>query len=470
MNCHLKETPVNHINLFLFLAISLLCLVWDNNIIKSIQFQFHLQSTITNKLPPSSPKIHSLIVQPKHIFWNQSVFPLILHATQGKYDYLIPAHCRAAIHFQEAISDRVFQLGRPLPGWRLSGRFMLQQDKHVSVKTYNQEEDKQLEVTLNTIASQSFTLTTVSIQQVTPFVVVRNYCPFAVEISQKEDNKHSHFIPGYSSFNFTFDEPLCGTDLAIHIPTACPSSSSSSSSCRFEDVDRVIAVELQNNHDELIPTRVPQQWSLAKTIDVIINGKQMRRSVRLGDHILVMMDKKKNDLHHAGSNKSIITLALPLHDCVIIDQKDYLSLKINSRAWKVLSSIKQPFTKDEFNTVITEHKLSKTYFAFQDLIEEEFIKPVSTKSNNSEQPYFIVNAELLKLLCTITIQHPSLHIQLNFPTPSIAAEWTKQLKFEIATCYDEFPRMNWLNVPDKKSVLRDLHCKFGIINYLLLYA
>lgn len=383
------------------------------------------------------------------MIWNQSPLPLILHTVDGTFDYILPARCRALIHFQETISHRVLQLCRPLPGWAFSGRFSINHEQSMSVKTCNERQGTQLEVTVSTLHTAPFLLTTVNTQKASPFVIVRNYCPFAVDISQKADLYHCHRLPGYSSLDFTLFEPLMDTDIAIRLPTVrLPLFDLGG----VEVTEELVTLKVREGKAIRLPTRVPRKAELLKstTVQICVGNTEVKRSARLGDGVLLLV-KKATTAERLRKKQSAVTLALPLHDCLVTYHGESIPYHIRSLAFDLVPLLPPAFTLLQFNQALEKKDPTLSSQLFSTLRQLGLLQEHASKKG-----YFVFNCALLRQFCMVTVDNHSSRVDLIFENPEKAKEWEKLMRFEASTVHQEFPRENWLNVSGSKIRIQDV--------------
>ena len=392
----------------------------------------------------------SIVVYPKHVIWNQSDFPFVLRVVNGSHYYIIPARKRAVLHFQDSASTHICQLARLFPEWQFSGRFSVAPGDKMAVKTSGPT-DRSLVVSVSTLSAGAFLLTTLTTHEATPFVVIRNFCPFALRVAQAGDGTPTHEVPGFHSLDLVADEPLLGTDITVGFPSwRCTAMGA-------ETVEETVRTKLGEAKKLRVLTLVPRKAECHAVANVVlrVGRRESVRSARLGDHVLLLY-KKANLGRRVRGKHSTVTLALPLLGAVIA----YQPLQLPPHLCRLVEAI-LPHLPILFDLKTLESALHR---ADPTISPDAAIRQFSTLHlllpQAASPGHFSINRHMLWLHRTVALELDYGRIELVFASAEIAESWAKLLRFEASTALRVFPRNNWLGVSRTINDLRNVESRF----------
>ena len=392
------------------------------------------------------------------MIWNQSEYSFIIRSQNDPFYYLIPAGSRSLIHFQDSSSHMSLQICKQDPDWQFSGRFSVREGDKMCVKTWNPETSQILVVSVNTLATDSFLLTSINTHNSSPSVIIRNYCPFSVVVSQLEDSTPVHEVPSFSSYDWITDEPLLGNDLRVKLPAwRCTAMGA-------ESTEECVHVKTREEKKVHILTLVPRKKDCHEVseVKVRVGRRECVRSARLGDHILLLYKRAGLGKRVRGKH-STVKLALPLRSVGIDYQRINAPPHLLTLLYQLIPLVHSVFTMVSFETAL--HHIDP------DLSPIELIRQLSSLhlvlAHPSKHDHYIFNTHLLMLNRTVALDVHSVKIELVFGTPEIAMKWARLLRFEASTSPKEFPQNNWLGVSRTVNDLRNVESMvcFWYFNY-----
>ena len=322
----------------------------------------------------------------------------------------------------------------------------------MAVKT-NGPMGRGLVVSVSTLSTGTFLLTTLTTREATPFVVIRNFCPFALRVTQAGDSTPTHEVPGFHSLDFVADEPLLGTDITVGFPSwRCTAMGA-------ETVEEMVRVKLGETKKMRVLTLVPRKAECHAVANVIVRvgRKESVRSARLGDHVLLLYKKAGLGKRVRGKH-STVTLALPLLGAVIA----YQPLQLPPHLCRLIEAI-LPHIPAVFDTKTLEsalHRADPTVSpaaAIRQFAAHHLLLPQAASSGR-----FSINRHMLWLHRTVALELAYGRIELVFAAGEIAESWAKLLRFEASTALKVFPRSNWLGVSRTINDLRNVESRFAL--------
>lgn len=287
------------------------------------------------------------MLQPRHVIWNQSEHIFILHSNHDPFYYVIPAGSRCLIHFQDSSSHLSLQICKQDPEWQFSGHFSVREGDKMCVKTWNPDTGQILVVSVNTLATSSFLLTSITTHNSAPSVIIRNYCPFSVYVSQLEDSTPLHEVPSFSSYDWITDEPLLGDDLRVKLPAwHCTAMGA-------ESIEECIHVKDHEEKKVHILTLVPRKKDCHEVseVKVRVGRRECVRSARLSDHILLLYKRAGLGKRVRGKH-STVKLALPLRSVGIDYQKIDAPPHLLTLLYQLIPLVHSSFTMASLETAL----------------------------------------------------------------------------------------------------------------------